>query len=155
MQRYEKGGNFITIVIIIIAAIPLWLPVMLLTVDKYYFTPTRNIETNWNIDIPSGFKQIYHTSSDNIYARGDGYTVYETSGEVSTFLEGFYFVKQPSVESHVKEVIIRLLVSEDYHPPFEESYYYLQKYLGKDSLVIVCFPKTNQCFFVESFSWDR
>lgn len=155
MQRYEKGGHFVTIVVIIIVAIPLWLPAMLLTIDKYYFTPTRNIETTWNIDIPSGFKQKYHTSSDSIIARGDGYTVYETSGEISTFLEGFSFVKQPLIESYVTEIILRLSVSKDYRPPFKESYYYLQQYLGKDRLVIVYFPKTDQCFFVESFSWDK
>jgi hypothetical protein len=32
---------------------------MVLAIDKFYFTPTRSIEINWDIDIPSCFKQIY------------------------------------------------------------------------------------------------
>ncbi|HZK02383.1 MAG TPA: hypothetical protein VFC96_05940, partial [Anaerovoracaceae bacterium] len=71
------GENCIAIAIIIIVAIPLWLPVMVFTIDKFYFTPTRNIETVWNVNIPNGFNQIYHKSSDSIYARADNYTVYE------------------------------------------------------------------------------
>ncbi len=154
-QRYGTGEIKISIAIIIIAAIPLWLPVVILLADKFYFTPTRNIETNWDIDIPSGFNQIYHVTSDDIYARADGYTVYETSGETSSFLKGFSFSKQFSVESFVKEIIMGLSVSKDYQPSFDEPYYYLQRYTYSDRLVVVYFPGDNRCFFIESFSWDE
>lgn len=154
-KRYDKGGNYLSIVIIILVAVPLWLPAMLFTIDKYYFTPTRNIETGWDIDIPSGFDQIYHTSSDNFYARGDSYTVYKISDEIAAFTEGYSFVKQPSAENYVQEVIANLSVPKDHRPPFKEPYCYMQKKSGGDRLVILCSPEANQCYFVESFSWDE
>ena len=151
---YDKGELYISVIRIIIVAIPLWLPVMFFAADKFYFTPTRNIETNWEIEIPSDFNQIYHVTSDNIYARADGYTVYETPEEISSFLQGFSSTKQSSAESFVKKIIIRLSVSENYQPPFDESYYYLERYAQGDRLIVIYSPKSDRCFVIESFSWD-
>ncbi len=152
----QSGENYIAIAIIIIVSIPFWLPIMAYTVDKFYFTPTRNIENCWDIDVPSDFKQIYHVSSDSIYAKGDGYTVYETGDDISNFIDKFYYANEPVVEKYVKEIMAGLSVPKNYHPLFDKPYYYIMhKSYGGDKLVIAYFPGTNRCFFVESFSWDK
>lgn len=156
-NSYDKrlGENYVAIALIIIVAIPLWLPVMVFAIDKFYFTPTRNIENSWDFNIPSDFKQVYHTSSDSIYARGDGYTVYETSGDVSGFIDKFYYANEPVVEDYIKGIIANLSVPKNYRPPFDDAYCYLHKSYGEDKLFVAYFPNTNRCFFIESFSWDR
>ncbi len=152
----DSGEKYILTVLLIVIAIPFWLPPLIGMVDKYYFTPTRNIEDTWDMNVPAGFRQIYHVDTDTIYAKGLGYTVYETAETDKAFISGFSFTKQSSLENEVNETIRSLSVPKSYRPPFKEFYYSLQKYKSQSAsrLVVLYFPDVKRCFFIESYSWD-
>jgi len=43
-QHRDAGEKYILSVLLILIAIPFWLPILIGLVDKYYFTPTKNID---------------------------------------------------------------------------------------------------------------
>lgn len=157
MKQYRDAGEkYILTVLLILISIPFWLPLLIGVVDKYYFTPTRTIEDTWDIDIPAGFRQIYHVDTDSFYAKGMGYTLYEVTEAEESFVKGFSFTKESSLEDNTNEIIGDLSIPKSYCPPFDEFYFSLQKYKKQSGshLVVLYFPDAKRCFFIESYSWD-
>ena len=128
---------------------------IILSIDQFYYTPSRTIEERWDVTIPSTFSEIYHISSDNFYSAADSYTVYTSEDLPFSYLDHFSKMKSDSIEFFVKEISQNLEVEKKYRPDFNEDYYYRQyKKNGNDQLVILYEPNRNLCVYVQSCSWD-
>jgi hypothetical protein len=158
--RYKK--------LIITAAVLLaviLVPILLYFMGKSYFTHERAYELTWRINIPSGFKEKKHYTSEHGF-HGDGirFTIFNvidmnpslimnSAGNVlniETFAGSSPADKNDDVEKLVKSIISRLQVDEENAPRFDESYSW--KLLIKDGnsrLVMLYFPKSNLAYFAE------
>ena len=142
--------------VVLIAAIPVWVPCAAWAVDRYYLTPARQIEIAWDIELPEDFEQVCHATSDDLLGRNSSYTVYEHREVITPFLNGFSFVKDVEIEGFVKGQMKELAVAQEYRISFESRYYYLQRKDGSDRIVVIYSPESGRCYFVEQFilDWD-
>lgn len=152
----------LALLILIIIGIIL-IPVILYYIGENNISQKSIYEVNWNIQIPSNIKQLYHNQDKHDFqGKGLRYTIFLIK-EDSTFplisikkntkniiIEGSSGNgRDYNIEEFVHTIALELEISEKNKPIFDENYYW-QKFLRYgNTLIVVYFPNINKAYFVE------
>ena len=89
-------------------------------------TYSNIIKSNWNIELPSEYIEIYSDDSgESFLGDGERYHVfkYEDNSNIDKVLD-WKTGKNDSIESNVKRIISSLDIPSEYSPTFENQYKY-------------------------------
>ncbi len=156
--------SFVVLFLVTIAG-ALIMAALLYHAEKNYRMPERIYETYWGIDIPSDFRELYHTSTPQSF-HGDGrrYTVIEAekmnsplmvnaangAKETEVYTGTSQDERNKDIEQYMKAISASLEVPEENKPPFDEFYVWkeLKKY-GNNTLAVLYFPELCRVYFAE------
>ncbi len=152
------------IIVCVILIIIILIPIFIYNVGKIYYSHEKIYELNWEIDIPSDFKEMYHVSDKRGF-RGDGirYTIFEvknmeqssilssTKGtrEIEILSGDSKNVRNNELEQFVNTIVMELGIPENKRPQFHRYYIWQEFVKYNDTLVIIYFPEINLVYFAE------
>jgi hypothetical protein len=150
--------------IIIIIGIIL-IPILLYYFGVSDFSQESIYELNWDIQIPSNLKKIYHNQDKHDFqGKGKRYTLLITNEvhplplvalknnakEVQTFEGNSNKGRNYDIEKFIQTIAIDLSVPENKTPKFNQ-YYGWQKFVKNGNiLTVLYFPEDNIVYFVET-----
>lgn len=115
---------------------------------------TNIIKSNWQIELPSGYKVIYSCDSgDSFLGDGQRYHVFEykENSNIDKTLN-WKSDKDINIESDVFKIISSLDTPDEYLPKFEEHYkYYYQTESYGSKLYIILSENKDIIYIIENF----
>jgi len=153
-MRMVRGiSNKIIFKYMFIIAIVIVLLITFCCAIKSYSSSARSLELYWGIQIPSDFKEVYHTSIVGFHGDGFRYTVFETHNNAHlSFIKVFHSQRNQTVEDFIDKVIDQLDVAENNVPSINQSYFWWvisgDKYYD-NTLVILYIPNDDKYYFIE------
>ncbi len=117
--------------------------------NRYYHI----INSNWNINLPREYEEIYHTDSGpSFHGDGERYAIfqYENLDEINSLLE--WENKNDYVEPRIKEILDNLEVSKEYYPDFNNDFrYYYKIKEDRSEIYIILNSKLKKVYIIEHF----
>ncbi|MEC0094321.1 hypothetical protein [Paenibacillus macquariensis] len=154
----------INVLVVIVVIVAILLPAYLLKEAKNNFSHKRQYERNWQLKLPSKFKELdQYTNQGGFHGEGIRYTIFKSKEKhFSSILEstsGRKIIKKYSgdtlhdnerdIKKYVENILLRLDVSKDNIPNFNEVYLWQEFNYESDRLVVLYFPNRKLCYFVE------
>lgn len=113
---------------------------------------TKIIYSNWDIKLPTPYKEIYYTDSgESFHGDGERYSVFQYKKE-KDILESLNWQdgKKSSIEESINEVLIKLNVSVENMPNFKNSYkYYATGKEDHSKIYFIFFTDTKKLHVIE------
>jgi hypothetical protein len=152
-----------TVFAIIIIGI-IFIPILLYYFGKSNFSQESIYELNWDIEVPSNIKAIYHNQDEHDFqGKGKRYTLLETneiyklplvtvkdaSKGLQTYDGSSSQGRNYEIEEFVQSITTDLKVPENKSPKFDR-YYVWQKFVIRENVLIVLYyPNDFKIYFIE------
>lgn len=146
--------------LIMIAVISI--PILFYYFGESDFSQESIYELNWDINIPSNLKIVYHTQDKHDFqGKGKRYTLFETN-EIYQLplitlkddpkkLQTYYGSSNSdyNIEEFIQTIMTDLNVPEHNMPDFDRYYVWQKFVLRKNALVVLYFPNDYKIYFIE------
>lgn len=117
--------------------------------NRYYHI----INSNWKINLPREYDEIYHTNSGaSFHGDGERYSIfqYENLDEINSLLE--WENKNDYVEFRIKEILDNLEIPKEYSPDFNNDFrYYYEMREDRSEIYIILDSDLKGIYIIENF----
>ncbi|MGN7764415.1 hypothetical protein [Paenibacillus sp. 22594] len=154
----------INVLVVIVVIVSILFPAYLLNEAKNYFSHKKQYERNWQLKLPSEFKELdQYTNQGGFHGEGLRYTIFKSKEKhLSSILESTSGKKtinkysgdtlhdnEREIKKYVENILQRLDVPKDKMPNFYQVYLWQEFNYESDRLVVIYFPNRKLCYFVE------
>lgn len=137
------------IIIGFILVLVIAIPVGLYIAGNIYYSPERNYEENWNIELPDNMKERFDTKDvESFHNDGIRYTIYDLK-EQSEFFDDFKTEKSISFENDFRENLSVLNLSNAEQPNWNNDYLWKEINQYSNHLYMVLDTTTNTLFITQ------
>lgn len=121
---------------------------------KLNITYSKNIDSNWNINLPSTYTQVYPSNKDNSFKKtSKRYHIfkYDDDANLDSLLD--WQIKDNSfLENSLTEMLNTMDIPKEFMPAFQCDYKYFIKKKNDSSIIYILFVKEyNILYIIEDF----
>ena len=145
-----KKNRGITLLVIIILLISIGI-FLIFNFNKEHNIYSNIVESNWKIELPSEYKEIYSCDSgDSFLGDGERYHVFEykDNSDIDNVLD-WKSDKNIILESEVNRVLSSLNIDTVYSPDFQQEYkYYFKSEIADSSKLYIILAQDNSTIYI-------